>query len=181
MKRLAVISFFVALSFTFCTPEAQPDNSSKVYFDLKGFFKNEAEYLQKKNLLINKTISKNNLKEHKELIVRNWVNELDLFAASDINKAAWRDLYQVKNTQNSTQYLAKDNKLRTRKIVIDKSPGGKIEHIFILNRVSNNLYSSAEELNYYTDSLYSIRKKQKILIIGDNDYSITGDLPARLY
>ncbi len=179
MKRLSAIFFFISLSFTFCTPEAQPDNSSKVYFDLKGFFKNEAEYLQKKNPLINKTVTKNDLKERQKLIVRNWVNELDLFAASDINKAAWRDLYEVKNTQSSTEYLAKDNKLRTRKIVIDKSHAGKIEHVFILNQVSNNLYSSAEELNYYTDSLYTIRKKQKILIIGANDYSITGELPAR--
>lgn len=179
MKRLSVVLCFISLSSVFCTPEVQPDNSSKVYFDLKGFFTSEAEYLQSKNPLINKTITKNDLKEHKKLIIRNWVNELDLFAASDINKAAWSDLYEVKNIQNSTQYLAKDNKLRTRKIIIDKSPAGRIEHIFILNQVSNNLYSSTEELNYYTDSLYSIRKKQKILIIGSNDYSITGDLPVR--
>ncbi|HCN82710.1 MAG TPA: hypothetical protein DIT07_03695 [Sphingobacteriaceae bacterium] len=178
MKRFSAILFFISVSFTFCTKEGQPDNSSKAYFDLKGFFKNEAEYLQKKNPLINKTIAKNDLKESKKVSIRNWVNELELFAASDINKSAWKDLYEVKNSQNSTQYLAKDGKLRTRKIIIDKSSVGKIKHIFILNQVANNLYSSTEELNYYPDSLYSIRKKQKILIIGDNNYSITGDLPA---
>lgn len=177
MKKLSIVLLLISLSLTFCTQGPTPDNSSKVYFDLKSFFKKEADDLQHKNPVIKKTITKNELTETKELGIRNWVNELELFSASDINKSAWKDLYEVKNLGKSIQYIARDGKLRTQKILINRALSGEVKHIFILNQVANNLYSSSEELNYYPDSLYSIRKKQHILLIGDNDYSITGYLP----
>jgi hypothetical protein len=181
MKKLSIVFLLISLSLTFCTEEHTPDNSSKVYFDLKGFFKKEAANFQQKNPVIKKTISKNDLTETKNVIIRNWTNELELFSSSDINKSAWKDLYEVKTSAKVTQYTAREDNLRTRKIIIDKSLNGEVGHVFILNQVANNLYSSTEELNYYPDSLYSIRKKQKILLIGNNDYSIIGYLPGKAH
>jgi len=180
MKKLLIILLFCPLCLTFCTPNQKSDNSSKKYFDLKSYFENEARYLQKKNPLVNKTIAKNDLTESKSIAIRNWANELGLFSGSDINKPAWNTEYEIKNTDNEIQYLAKDSKLKTKKIIIDKSENGKINHIIILNGVINSLYTSSEELHYYPDSLYIIRKKQKILIIGSNDYSVTGQIISAL-
>jgi len=174
IKTFLPILLFCCFCLTCCTSNQKPDNSSKTYFDLKAYFENKAQYLQKKNPLVKKTIAKNDLTESKNITIRNWANELGLFSGSDINKPAWKTEYEIKNTGNEIQYLAKDNKLKTKKIIIDKSENGKIKHIFILNGVTNNLYTSTEELHYYPDSLYSIRKKQKILIIGSNDYFIVG-------
>ena len=181
MKRFLPILLFCSFCLTFCTPDQTPGSSSKKYFDLKAYFENEARYLQEKNPQVKKTIvhmdsfgAKNDLSESKNIVIRNWTNELGLFSGSDINKPAWSSEYQIKNTGNEIQYLAKDSKLKTKKIIIDKSENGKVKHIFILNGVTNNLYTSTEELHYYPDSLYSIRKKQKIRIIGSNDYSIVG-------
>ena len=176
MKRFPVVLLAALLNLTSCTQEPTTDNPSKKYFDLKGFFQNEAETLQEKNLKVEKTVAKNDLKESKSVMIRNWTNELDLFAASDINKPAWADLYQTKVTENRTQYLAKETSLRTKRIIIDRSGEGKITHIFILNDLSNNIYSSTEKLDYYPDSLYRIEKQQKILIIGNNNFSVTGRL-----
>ena len=174
MKSLLPILLFCSVCLTTCTSNQKPDNSSKKYFDLKAYFENEVRHLQEKNPQVEKMISKNELSESKTLSIRNWANELGLFSGSDINKPAWKTEYEIRNMENEIQYLAKDSKLKTKKILIDRSENGKISHIFILNAITNNIYSSTEELHYYPDSLYSIRKKQKIRIIGSNDYSIVG-------
>jgi hypothetical protein len=173
MKRLLTVLLFSSF-FLKCTPVQDTANSSRPYFDLKTYFKNEAQLLQRKNPAVIKTVTKNDLRESKTIHVRSWENELGLFSESDINKSAWKDEYEVTKIGNEIQYLAKNSKLKTKTIVINKSANGKINHIFILNEVNNHLYSSREELHYFPDSLYSIGKKQKIQILGSNDYTITG-------
>lgn len=180
MKRRLIILLFGSYCLTNCAPEQRPANSSTRFFDLKTYFDRESARLQERNPDVEKTVAKNELTESKKLHIRNWANELALFAGSDINKPAWETEYEITDTGMKTQYTATNPELRTQKIVIEKNAAGELKHIFILNNLKNILYSSAEELNFYPDSLYSIRKKQDILIIGSNDYFVSGRIAPHL-
>ena len=37
------------------------------------------------------------------------------------------------------------------------------------------LYETSEELTYFPDSLYSINKNQHVLLLGSNNYIVTGN------
>ncbi|WP_207423599.1 hypothetical protein [Desertivirga brevis] len=154
----------------------QEASGVKSYFDISGFFSSEAASLHNEGATVLKTVIQNGKTEQKNITNINWKTELELFSNSDINKPAWDKSYKVSTTPYSTEYKALDAKLRTRKIRIEKKADGKAKHIYIQNEVNNMLYSTTEELHYYPDSLYEIQKSQTVLILGDNNYKITGSL-----
>lgn len=141
------------------------------YFDLKGYL--EKQELRLKGALVDKTVSKNSDTERRQMKIRNWSSELSLFSASDINKPAWKDSYKKTTSANKIIYVALEPKLRTRSIEIIKQ-GNQVKSIVIINRSDNTLYSSAEHLEYFPDSLYRIEKKQNVILIGTNNYTVTG-------
>jgi len=167
--------FLLFLAFlAACETKDKQSLNEKPYFEVERFFKAKAEYLAKIDPAIEKTVSQNNNKQKKTLHISDWASELELFSASGINKPAWKDSYQVVRRKNITEYIATDPNLRTQKISIATSGSREIKHIFIYNKTSNALYTSTEELNYYPDSMYSVRKHQKVLVIGTNTYFISG-------
>lgn len=171
LNILYILSLIILLSG--CT-NTQKATGVKTYFDISGFFNSEALRLQKNNVTVIKTVKQNDTEEQKSLTIDNWSNELELFSSSDINKPAWSKSYKISTQPNFVEYTAIDKKLRTHTIKIEKLNNGKVAHIYILNKTDNNLYSTTEELNYYPDSLYAISKKQHVLVLGSNNYHITG-------
>ena len=145
------------------------------YYDIKGFFEREIEKLQKANPDVKKTTAYNQEEEVKVLKIAKWEQELALFSESDINKSSWKGSYKIDSLPNQLIYTAKEDDLRTRKIVIDFKDN-KPSKFFIKNRTSNYLYTSSEDLIFYTDSLYDIVKDQKVTLLGENHYRITGAL-----
>lgn len=175
MKNSALIIFSTIL-ISGCTL----DNASKVkpdyYFDLELFFKAEAKKLNKSNNIIHKTVTHNGITELKKLQIKNWEDELALFIQSDINKPAWEEAYQIDSSKTDIiTYKAIEDDLKTRLIEV-KFKKGKPSQIKILNKSSNYLYQTKEMLAYYPDSLYSIKKEQKVTILGENNYQIEGKL-----
>lgn len=171
------IKIALSLLIVFAAACGSKDNSSittRTYFDIKGYFEKEADRLQQRNPLIEKSVAQNNQPETKDVKISNWPTELELFTESDINKPAWKDSYRRVNNGNLTELVSKDKGLKTQKISIEKDADGNIVHIFILNNVSNSLYTTTEELNYFPDSLYRIVKHQAVQVIGKNTYSIVG-------
>src|SRR5690606_26910907 len=146
------------------------------YFSLKDFFVNETSRLVKLAPVVEKTVSRNGASEKKQVQIDNWKNELALFIDSDINKPAWQNSYRIDSTEHSLRYTCIDPELRTQKITIDKYESGLVRHIAITNRAGNMLYQTAEQLDYYPDSLYQISKQQQVRFIGDSQYSISGRL-----
>ena len=174
-NRLQIFLVTILLSSLSCTNNRQVDKQYS-YFDLEGFFNKEASKLQKSNPKVSKTVRKNTEIEKRILNIADWSEELSLFTSSDINKPAWRNSYQEHEKEGEITYFSTDPKLRTEKILIQRDKNGKIKHISIVNKVSNSLYSSRETLNYFPDSLYQIFKEQKVRLLGQNNYSITGKL-----
>jgi len=141
------------------------------YFDIKGFFEEEAVRLAQENPIVSKTIVKNSVKEEKLIKIKNWKQELDLFMESDINKPSWTSSYNIKENGDTTLYTALTPDLRTREIQIVKK-GNHIHSLTIKNKVRNKLYESSENLFYFPDSIYRIDKSQDVKVIGINNYSI---------
>ncbi len=175
MRVLSGIYFIAMLIISFSCTQEKPDKQH-TYFDIEGYFKKEAERLQKKNPTVEKKISKNKDTEQKTLRIENWNNELELFSSSDINKPAWKNSYSLQQNKQIITYTANSPELRTQKISIQKNTNNAIKRISILNQVKNSLYNSVEELNYYPDSLYQIKKQQKVQLLGANNYTVTGRL-----
>ena len=104
----------------------------------------------------------------------NWEKELELFRQSDINKPAWKDSYTINRTASGVSYTAADPNLPTRRIVLEFDPQQKPLKILIETRVSNNLYSSADTLEYVPGDFYSIRKAQDVRVLGRQVYRVKG-------
>jgi len=153
------------------SPEKQTDEGKNYFFDLRGYFAKESDRLSAEDQPVIKEVIRNNAAEKKKLKV-NWKQELEIFAGSDINKAAWKDSYRTLVTGNSTAYLATQEDLKTRKIIIEKYPDGKLKHIEIHNHTGNFLYNSTEQLDYYPQNGYRIEKSQTVRVIGKNHYII---------
>lgn len=146
------------------------------YFSLEDFFLNETNRLTKLARSVDKTVSRNGRNEKRHVKIDDWKSELALFIDSDINKPAWQNSYRIDSTDRSVIYTSTDPKLRTQKIIIEKQESGKVTHIAIDNRTGNMLYQTAEQLDYYPDSLYRISKRQQIRFIGNSQYLIIGVL-----
>lgn len=167
------ILIFLCLGLSSCTYPTASKSEDATYFDLKGFFEKESLRLNKMKQPIQKTVSRNGIQETKA-VQTDWAKELSLFTESDINKSAWKNSY-LKRTKKSgiIEYIALEDKLKTRRIEISKS-GTRIKSIRILNRTSNFLYKSTETLAYFPDSIYVINKDQQVQLLGKNTYLITG-------
>lgn len=170
MRIIAIL--FICSGLFSCDNSNHTNRIRPAYFDLKGFFEQESLRLNRINTPVFKTISRNGDRESKKVRV-NWTIELALFTESDINKPAWRNSYKKISGPGKTEYIALENKLRTRKIEITRS-AKQITAICIINHTSNFLYSSTESLAYYPDSAYSIEKQQAVKILGTNQFTVTG-------
>lgn len=161
-----------------CNQQKETEHSKETYyFNLKDYFHKEAQILSIQRPRILKQVSRNESHEKKEIRIEDWERELALFLESDINKVAWRYSYDEINHYNDNQdtlkYVSKDTSLRTQEIVIIRKDS-VIKEIAIKNKVENYLYTSREELYYYPDSLYKIQKNQQVIVLGSNNYQISG-------
>jgi len=170
--RLNKIILTGLLFIAACTNSEKAANV-KTYFDISGFFTSEAKRLQAQHSSVEKQVSQNKASEKKRLKIENWKSELELFINSDINKASWARSYKQNITDTLIEYSALEDNLKTRYIRILKSQG-KTKQISITNTASNFLYSTMEELIYCPDSIYSISKTQKVILLGTNRYHIVG-------
>lgn len=171
MRKLLFLSFIILCGS--CTLKDPNKESVKSYFDLNSYFKLEAKRLAKTNPQIEKRVMVNGKIEVKKLNINNWEKEFESFISADINKASWKGSFELKKDPHSETYLTENEKIPVKKVEItyrnDKIYGIKI---FIAN--TNSLYASKDSLSYYPDSLYQINKTQKIKLMEEKKYSISG-------
>ena len=157
-----------------CKSEAKKTYSLPLYyFDLKSYFEGEANRLSSSNIMVDKSVSKNNDVEKKEIIIKDWTNELSSFINSDINKTAWKESYVKDSTVNKISYFAKYPDLKTRSIVLNIKDH-KPSCIKIINHQKNYLIENIESLIYYPDSVYKIKKTQRFIFLDNQVYYIVG-------
>ena len=108
-----------------CKQDGTIDAKSSVqqFFDLKGYFKAEAQRLKAKGR-VTKFVTADGKTEERVIDSVDFQRELDFFAGSDINRPAWSDKYVVDTLFNKQQeviqlsYECNDEHLKIRKIVV---------------------------------------------------------------
>ncbi|SFG73574.1 hypothetical protein [Pedobacter insulae] len=158
-----------------CSQTDQPKITVKAYFDLKGYFENEADRLDQLGLKVNKSVAINGIEEHKTIKIEDFNNELSSFIALDINKASWRGDFTVKKEKDITVYTANNEKIPVKKLEI-QFRNNHVSSILIINKVDNILYRSADTLVYKPNQFYEIRKTQKIKLLKQKKYIVKGKL-----
>lgn len=147
----------------------------EVYFDIKGFFSDEIDYLNKQSPEISKTVAKDNNSESKTIKINDWEIELNSFYNIDFNKPVYQGQFEVINDGKETTYLAKNDKTDIQSVKITKNEDGEVESITVSKSVKNMLYSTEEILEYKKNKSYNIEKNQTILLLGNNHYLIRGE------
>lgn len=170
VKRL--ICFVFALSLISCNQEKESkSNTELLYFDISGYFQQESVRLKKLNPEILKEVDINGVKESKKLSIKDWEKEFSIFANADINKASWKGSFKIQKLSNGLIYTSSSKKIPVKSIRID-SFGNKVKKIEIIISNKNILYTSGDKLLYYPDSLYLVRKHQKIKLLKEKKYQV---------
>lgn len=143
------------------------------YFDIPLFFNQEINSLTKLNPLVEKKVSINQDVENKELHISNWSDELLNFSTIYLNKPAYQGSIVKDSINNIVTYTFTTDKYDINKVVVQYENTNPVQ-INITKRTKNFLYNTEEELVYKKNSSYSIEKKQDVLLLGENKYSIVG-------
>lgn len=159
----------------------QKTTAERQYFDLIGFF--EREIAQLKGTTVQKSVTLNDQTELQTSQLTDWTNELSIFTASDINKPAFRDSYQIDSIWLADtlriSYTALNPKLRTQSLRIDQLRSTQsISHIAIDNRVKNPLYELSEVLHYAPARQYTISSRQKVRGLNASQLDIRAEIIA---
>lgn len=173
MRNLSVL-LSASLFFGACNSAVPKKQAVTVpYFDVKGYIYAEAGRLQRANPEISKTVMVNNDSEHKKVKIADWKKELSAFSDADINKSAWKDLFKLQKQKDMEVYTSGNEKVPVKSLSIFYR-NGKVQGIKLLISNANLLYTSNDTLSYYPDSLYQVKKTQRIKLLKEKNYRITG-------
>ncbi len=162
-------TFLLVVLLCSCTNNQK--EQKKLYFDIKGYFQQEAKRLKKLNPTVTKTVIVNGKTEQKKIKISDWEKELKSFEDGDINKDAWRNLFAVTKSNDLTIYTNVDDKITVKKLgVAVRNKELNYIGIFISNK--NILYSSRDTLTYAPNEYYEIKKTQKISLMSEKRYVI---------
>jgi len=171
-KKLILFAF--ALGCFGCNqPEESKANTDLLYFDIKGYFKREATRLKKMNPEIVKEVSVNGTAEQRKLRITDWDKELAIFSNADINKASWKGSFKAEKGEYIQSFTSNNKRIPVKKVLVYKD-NSKVKKLEIVITNNNILYNSGDTLLYYPDSLYQIKKHQKIKLLKAKTYTVTG-------
>ena len=173
MKKNLAFTFLV-LSLAACQ-QKEIRNKQLEYVDLQGFFSAEASRLNAQKPKVLKTVGINQKSEQKLLKKTiDWEKELSVFKEADINKPAFKGMYQISKLPNKTLYTSLNKKNLVQRIEVDWNLAKKPSGIRIFQLTKNMIYCATDTLSYYPDSIYSIHKKQEVRVLGTTVYTIEG-------
>jgi hypothetical protein len=173
MRKILAFAFLV-LSLAACQ-QKEISNKQIEYIDLQRFFSAEASRLNGLKPTFTKTVCINGKKESKVLNKSiDWQKELSVFKEADINKPAFKGMYQIRTLPNKTIYTSNSKNAPVKRIEVEFGDAKKPTGVRIFQLTKNMIYQSTDTLSYYPDSVYSIHKKQVVRILGTTVYSING-------
>jgi hypothetical protein len=162
--KLLFVLFLFATFINSCTSDPTGNGMVHTFYNLKGYFKEEVERLEKENKELNKTILKDGNEESIRVKDVDWNTELLSFATADINKPALYSAYQTDSTISGNQltvhYSARDSTPLIREITI-KFKNNRPDTITITRVMSNSYVYSTEIMNYYGDGNFEINVDNK--------------------
>jgi hypothetical protein len=173
MRKILAFAFLV-LSLAACQ-QKEISNKQLEYIDLQGFFSAEASRLNAQKPTLTKMVCINGKTESKVLNKSiDWEKELSVFKEADINKPAFKGMYQIRTSPNRTIYTTLSKNVPVKRIEVEFGDAKKPTGIRIFQLTKNMIYQSTDTLSYYPDSVYSIHKKQVVRVLGTTIYTING-------
>lgn len=154
--------------------------NDKKFYDLRAYFDNQINKLKVRRQNVRKQITKNGRSHVLEMNTLNWVEELEAFKESDINKPAWRDAYQtdtifLEGSQViSHKALNTENPIQTLVVTIHTESGDCIR-VSIDKRTENFLYSSEQKLFYSAGEGYEISGKLSVKYLFSSEYEVEAE------
>lgn len=153
-----------------CHQDTPPASTPKeaIFFDLPAFFHQEIDLLQKDVIGLQKTATINGQKETKQISEFDLKQELSSFINADINKATWKDQYQVDSIWQAQQlqsihYKALNKKLKTQKVLITFEEG-EVAAIEIEKGIDNMAVRADQVLTYFSRQGYKVNKEQSLVL-----------------
>jgi len=157
---------YLCLLLTACMPENRRE-SANFYYDLPVALQG----LKSENAIFLKTTVAEGKTQSKELKEINWVKELAFFEQINLNKSAFRGMYQEKRIQKQDTtfiyYTTKSEELKVKNLNITLLKDSSLIMAEAFIKTDNYLYSSEKNLmltckNNSVKS-YQIKGKQKMI------------------
>lgn len=180
-KKIKMLTVLLTLGtgniLTSCNSKADNEMfvEKKTYFDIPAYFSQEISSYEKNNPLVLKTVFNDGQSEQKEIHLSDWNIELSPFLGVDLNLPVYQGLILKDSSNNEVQYTFTDDKLDLKKvkIIYDKTEAIQFE---IEKITKNSLYRTTEKLLYQKGKMYTIHKTQKVILLDENDYKISGEI-----
>ncbi|MCJ0743811.1 hypothetical protein [Pedobacter montanisoli] len=173
MRFIPVIIIILLLG---CNTNQEALHQNEVtYFDVSGYFKGEIQRLSARKMPVHKQVWINDTQENKDIEIKDWKTELSMFVNADINKTSWKGLFKEDKTGDSLIYTSVSTNIPVKKLIVEKV-GTYIKGISIFINEDNYLYKKQDSLYYYPDSLYEINSRQRVTLLKEKRYKISGYL-----
>lgn len=173
MKNISKL-IIISCIFLSCKSEQNTNQTSDAYFSVDSYMNKEIQKLTQTSPKVLKSVSINNSTEEKSVNIEDWKKELEMFIAADINKADWRGSFKVQKNANQEIYNSTADKVFVKSLIINLDATKQVRQILAIIKRDNLIYSSQDTLLYIPDSLYQIKKSQKIKLMDERKYSVTG-------
>lgn len=174
MIRLYTLLALLAFAFEGCSDKTAENISGK-YFSVSTFIKDQEQVLANSKSGLKKISSYDSKTDSSQVSNPDWVKELSLFAAADINKPAWSNSFTIDTLQMDSltivKYSSNSNKVSIKLMEIGYSRMDPI-NIHILKVADNFVYTNYQELWYNAGKGYKITGKQKVLWFFETDYAV---------
>ncbi|MBT8196774.1 MAG: hypothetical protein HKO56_01360 [Bacteroidia bacterium] len=175
MRILFYFILVLFLAFSSCS-NSSPVQQEKYYFDLISYFNTQVDELNNLNPDVHKSITKNGEMEEKTISDIDWQQELMAFVQADINKPAWKSLYEVDTTVVSNglviKYAASDEKLTTRSLEVSISNENEISRIEINTQPDKKIYFANTNMVYVPGKNYSIQTEQNLVLFDKDNFNV---------
>lgn len=148
----------------------------KPFFDLKGYFSQEINRLSGKKNLTKKAMY-NGQEETKVMESIDFEKELLIFSNTDINRAAWLEKYSIdsifdaQEKLRAVEYKALDEGLKTKSIRVQFAQNS-VSQIEITTAGSSAISDTENNLKYSPTAGYSIKSRQNVKFVSENDIDI---------
>lgn len=179
MKKLLL--YILLGTFGFSCNRTSQGLEEKTFFDLAGLVDKEITFLKENKPLVSKSVKINDAYEEIKGTDIDWSKELEILKLSDLNKAAFKLSYDVKENKNLIQYtLKEEEKQPVTLLTFIKNDAGEITQIESIQSSENYLYSSSKTVKVNLENghikNYSLKGWQKLFIGSQKNFEVKGEV-----
>ena len=172
MFRSILISLFFMLVFSCSQKEEVNSQLPSSFFSMIDFMEEEKKWMVNDKISLTKILSLNGETDTLYVEQPDFELELDVFINADINKPALSDKYNVDSIFRSDRlykiaYIAKDKKMKTRKLSVWFDSQNKVVNVDIRLFNSSPISKNVQHIIYQPNNGYVIKNEQYFM--GDKE------------